>query len=349
MSFMLAFWAAIGSLYTPKQDVQAVVKASEKQVSFYVALEHLAGKFLPNEDEKRDFATEKARKILSRDHGYGKPATQHFVFSLKPHKLNAWIPGMRETIVRHYFDALPTDTGTMDMFQFCFQLISGMTARVLLGNDVLAGDKFETVGKKWIQMVQEADIEQALEGGIRSLGTLVDVLLHGERKEFQECRDFFYPYVDAEMKQCLQTKGAEPNENDGPNYDYPVLAGIVRSTYKDCQQHETIFRSARTRIANDAILFTFAALTNSYGMAAWVLYYMLRNVDGVGDRIRQELQASPLDGNVGNHHHYHHFPELEATILEIGRLYTPGMVHRRIIKPGFTLPSTADVLHSIPT
>lgn len=316
-----------------RQDVEAVVKASEKHVSMYVALEQLAGRLFPKEVEE-DYVGEKARKILSRGNGHGTSSTHHFVFALKPHRLKSWIPGMRDTVVRHYFDEMP-DSGRIDLFQFCFQLISGITARVLLG-DAIVGNK--EIGKKWIKMIQDADIDVALEGGIHSLKALLHAIINGERKEFKDCREFLYPYIDAEMDRCIRNSknGIKQQEHSSTEMeDFPVLSGVIQSTFKDCEQDEAIFRSARRRIANDIILFTFAAVINSYGMAAWTLYYVLRNTAGVGDRIRKELQDSSPDAE--------HFPVLEAIILEIGRLYTPGYVHRHILRP-FTLPSTGDTI-----
>lgn len=38
-------------------------------------------------------------------------------------------------------------------------------------------------------------------------------------------------------------------------------------------------RAAKYRIANDLFKFTFAAVTNSFGAAAWVLFHAIRNTN----------------------------------------------------------------------
>jgi hypothetical protein len=54
---------------------------------------------------------------------------------------------------------------------------------------------------------------------------------------------------------------------------------------------------ARRRTANDLFFFTFAAVTNSYSAAAWVIFHVIRNTNGTGDRIQQELATLAVDSD----------------------------------------------------
>lgn len=94
---------------------------------------------------------------------------------------------------------------------------------------------------------------------------------------------------------------------------------------------------ARTRIANDLFSFTFAAFSNSFSMAAWVLYHYLRDTHGLQGILRNELVETPENQKK------HTYPQLEAAVLEIGRLYTPGDIHRKL-REDWTLPSNPQIV-----
>ena len=70
-------------------------------------------------------------------------------------------------------------------------------------------------------------------------------------------------------------------------------------------------------------------------MSAWVLFHFLKDTKGLQSILREELME-PRNQST------HTYPRLEATILEIGRLYTPGDVHRKL-REDWRLPSDPDV------
>lgn len=303
------------------RDFEKVIKSSERFVSFYEAVNILAGKFLPR-DRKSDYATTELHAAVAG--GITKaPLTPYIIAALKPHRLKAWIPPMVDTIQNQNFASLSAE-GEIDLFRFCFNLISGMTARVLLGD--VAADK--QVADKWIHLVRTAEPEAAFGGPMASLQASLEVIVKGERQAFARAREFVFPYVDAEIQRCVNGEPVSDN--------YSFLEHTVRSLYKEFKENEQYLLAARKRVANYLFNFSFAAVTNSYGMAAWVIYHIIKNIDGVGDRVRKELKE--MSGEYSNS-----FPELENLILEIGRLYMPGSTMRLAVQP-FVLPSTGDVI-----
>jgi cytochrome P450 len=96
------------------------------------------------------------------------------------------------------------------------------------------------------------------------------------------------------------------------------------------QEDPDYLRVAKRRIANDLFMFTFAAVANSFGAAAWVLFHVIRNTNGTGDRIREEVKTLADDSD--------EVPELESTVYEVARLYSPGAIMRLLLEP-WEIPS----------
>jgi cytochrome P450 len=114
------------------------------------------------------------------------------------------------------------------------------------------------------------------------------------------------------------------------------LAGMVRKWFTSrLSEDPDYLRVAKRRIANDLFNFSFAAVTNSFVAAAWVLFHVIRNTNGTGDRVREELKT--LSDNSDE------LPELENTINEVARLYTPGAVMRLLLSP-WELPSKGEMI-----
>jgi len=324
-----AFWATIVGrewlFVFEKDDITKMVRSNEKDVSMYQGLGLLAGKFLPSDDAEGGFQDPQLEKLLSRGKSWdGMSATTLFIHSLKPQRLRAWIPSIRQ-MLQEDLNMLP-ESGKVDLFSWCNDLISAITARVLLGD--IAKDK--NVSKRWIELVRIAEPESAFSNTFSSVGTLMEITFKGERSVYAKARQFLYPFVDAEIEKCI---AGEPEREDAS-----VLSALVRALYKQkLQNNAEYLRGARIRIANDLFFFTFAAITNSYAAAAWTLWHILRNTGGVGDRVLAELDQLGPDSDS--------LPEMEKLIYEIARLYTPGTLFRLVVND-FVLPSTSDVIPS---
>lgn len=308
-----------------KDDIAKMMRSNERQVSMYQALGLIAGKLLPN-DSADGFHTHKVEQLVSRGKNWDGPsATPIFVQALKPQRLRAWIPEIQSMLVQDLSEL--SDCGQVELFQWCNDLISAITARVLFGKD-LAKDK--ELSTQWIELVRKAEPEKAFSDPLGSIGALVEISLLGERRDYVRAREFIYPFIDAEINKCIN------NEPEGE--EASVLSGLVRNWFKlKLEQNADYLKEARIRIANDLFLFTFAAITNSYAGAAWVIWHVLRNTDGVGDRVQEELKRLGPDADS--------LPEMEMLIYEIGRLYAPGSLFRLLLKD-FTLPSTGDIIPS---
>jgi cytochrome P450 len=307
-------------------DIEKVMKSSEKQVSFYRAIFQLAGRFMPKHDDLSRVENPQIRAAFPRIVATIDPATPHFAFALKANRLRTWIPGMTATIHKQIVNTLQDgNSGTIDLFDFCFRSISFITSRVLLGENVI-GDDF-SVSEKWIKLVNAAEPDKLFSSGIvHSIRSICEVTYFGELQAYPRARALIIPFIDIEIERCIR---GEPERDD-----FPVLGALVRSLFKQNKNDPDIIRTTHTRIANHLFSFSFAAVTNSFGAAAWVIFHVLSNIDGIGDRVLKEIMD---EENVTNTN----FPELESLILEIGRLYTPGSFVRKTVQP-LTLPSLGD-------
>jgi hypothetical protein len=226
------------------------------------------------------------------------------------------------------------------------ELVSAITGRVLLGAEASNDDVSE-----WVQLVYAAEPERAFSSPLASIGTLMDVAIHGERKIFERIRQHVYPFLDKEIERCI---AGEPETHDasvisGKQEQRPrnesgfstvlsthcdsllLFSAMVRMWFSfKLKEDPDYLRATPHQIANDLLMLTFAAVANSYGAAAWVLFHAIRNTNGVGSRIREELGTLGQDSDS--------FPELEKTIYEIARLYVPGTL-MRVLQKDWELPS----------
>ena len=302
-----------------KQDIRKVLFSPEKNVSMYQAIQTVSGKFFPAWEK---FSDARLKKLASRS-GAGFAATPHFIHSLKPQRLRAWVPGIRELVQKDLRD-LP-DEGEIDLFEWCDDMVSAITARVLFGKMVTTNKEFST---KWIELCRRGNPSKAFSKDTL-LEDIVDIIFRGERRVFSEARDLILPIVDEEIERCI---AGEPEAEDAS-----AVSSFVRAWYQlRLQKNPDYLRGTRERMANDMFFFTFAAVTNSFSAVGWVLFHVMRNTGGVGDRIRAELTKLDLDS-------LDSLPEMEKAINEVSRLYTPGNIFRVATVP-FKLPSTGDVI-----
>jgi cytochrome P450 len=114
------------------------------------------------------------------------------------------------------------------------------------------------------------------------------------------------------------------------------LTGMVRLWFTTkCEEDPDYLRVAKHRIANDLFMLTFASVPNTFAVAAWVLFHVIRNTNGTGDRIREEIKTLADDSDEA--------PELERTVYEIARLYTSGSVMRLLLHP-WEMPSKGEII-----
>lgn len=321
---MLIFGRLYCKIYKPK-DVETLLRLPEKRASMLEAYIDLAGPSLPQPDRSQKVQTNpKMKALLDPIQHSGTPLIAH---SVRPHNLKAWVSDIGD-VVQQRFDALPPK-GTVDLFDWCQNLISAVTVRMMLGSKV-ANDP--ALLQRFVDLFHESDPERGFSSPLRGLATIGEVALRGERKIYTQVREILFPLVDEEMEACVKRSDSADTEKQ----DSSALASMVSNWYhRRLNGNQEDLKLARTRIANDLFNFTFAAFSNSFGMAAWVLFHYLRDTKGLQSVLKEEL-ANPENQSS------HTYPQLEATILEIGRLYTPGDVHRKL-REDWTLPSNPNV------
>jgi cytochrome P450 len=309
------------------EDFKNLLSKGEKAVSFLKANNDMVGFAFPQEDTK-DFPTKELEQKIAYARGTGLSGAPIFMHAIRKEKMLSWLKPIR-TMLEQQFMSLE-ETGTVDLFDWCKHLICSVTLGVLLGDRVLEDKNLMST---FLDIYYDGDPEFAFKGPMKAAEALFEVGIFGERKVFQRQRDLTYPYVEEEMRRVV---AGEPQPEDGN-----VLSSMVHYWYNRLDKNEDSLKAAKRRICNDLFMFTFAALSNSYAAAAWVMYHILNNTNQTGDNIKAELERvhESMEQDV---------PEfdssgLEKIILEITRLYSPGAFIREIRKP-WTMPSTKEVL-----
>jgi len=299
----------------------------------------IAGRLMPQEDPSSYLTASVRNKIYFGKRWQGPPATPLFAHTLKPQRLQAWIPSFQSLICEHLSQLDDTGGGQIDLFQWCNDQISAVTVRALLGE--LAENK--QLADQWVALLRESEPDAAfMAGPYQSLKSCIDLALHGERQIYARIRTIIYPAIDEEIDNCISGK---PERDDAS-----FLSGMVRAWYNiRLDRSPSDLKLARRRIANDLFFFTLAAITNSFAGAAWTIYHVLRNSNGCGDRIRPELErfSASRDANgstATDAASIDDLPELEKTLYEIGRIYTPGSLLRLVVNEPLTFPSTEKTL-----
>lgn len=321
---MTIFGRVYCKVYKPK-DVESLLRMPEKKASMLEAYLDLAGPSLPQPDRSQKVKTNPKMEILldPLQHS-GTPLIAH---SVRPHNLKAWVPDIQE-VIQQRFDNLP-DSGTVNLFDWCQDLISAVTVRMMLGAKV-ANDP--ALLQSFVNLFHASDPERGFASPLRGLATIAEVAIRGEREIYSQVRDILFPLIDQEMEACVKRADSKETEEE----DSSALASMISNWYhRKLNGNEDDLHLARTRIANDLFNFTFAAFSNSFGMAAWVLFHYLRDTKGLHAILKEELSSKSNQST-------HTYPQLEAAILEIGRLYTPGDMHRKL-RDDWTLPSNSSI------
>ena len=292
-------------------DIKIVCSASEKAVSLLDGYRDLAGFVLPLDKNLNTYPTEVRAKLDN----WTTSASPHIAFSVRPNVIKGWISIVRK-VVRDTLADLPDGTDQrVDLFDYCRIAISGVTTMLMMGEDAFQNATFL---KKWINLFAEADVEKGFSDPTSALTTLLEVIIFGERRIYQRIRALLYPMIDKEIEDIIAGK---ETTTDHPS----AMASIVRFRYeREFNKNADFLRLARTRIANDIFSFSFAAFSNSFGGAAWVLYHILKDTQGTGTRVRDDIASSSPN----------EIPQsLHNCVLEVTRLYNPGNMIRKVKQP----------------
>lgn len=313
-----------------RDDHVAIYKAPENQISMLRPVQWLAGFTFPQEC-RSDYPTEELYKKISMRGGLGPSNVFSIVHSLKKDKMMAWILPLQK-VLKDAFAELP-DEGTVSLFDWCQELITTITVWVLLGESVTHNKELL---KTYTKLFNEGDPEVGFAGPFKVFQTMIETQVLGERRAFPKLRALLEPYFDAEVQRiCIDKVPEDPSES--------VMQSFIRSWHQKLNQDVEALKCAKRRILNELFLFTFAAFSNSYGGAAWLVYHIIGNTSGCGDKVLPEIQQmqqkwseAAKEGKIPTEFNC---PNLEWTLTEVARLYTPGAVLREAMIP-FKLPST---------
>ena len=235
-----------------KDDVAKALQSSEKSVSMYEALDIVTNNLLPTEAIEARSLPQDVQNAMARTGPHGKSSTPAFIHSLK--RLPQWTQTLQQAFQYNFHHAMAKQ-GEHNLFDWCKDLISIATAKVLLGSNIDM-----KIVQEWVVRVNDADIEQALiGGGLDNLRLMYEANVLGERQAYVQLRKFIYPVVEEAIEQFLQSRNdASVETNDG------ALGALIESTYQMVDQNPEYLRMAKIRVANDMIFFTFAAISTCY-------------------------------------------------------------------------------------
>jgi len=129
------YWATIFGrewlFVNEPEDINKVMRSAEKNVSMYQAIHVLAGSVMPKEPEQ--YPTPDMEKRISFGNDWtGIPSTPFIAHAVRPPRLQSMVPQIRQ-MLQENFSKLPK-SGTVDLFQWCNDLISAVTVKILLGD-----------------------------------------------------------------------------------------------------------------------------------------------------------------------------------------------------------------------
>jgi cytochrome P450 len=291
-------------------DVKYVSSLPSKSASLVLAYKNLFGFIFPKDSFKE--------------------AIGHIIAAVKPTIIREWLPTVRK-VIHDMINDLPAGQGQLlDLFEFAKVTISAVTTMLMIGEDVFADKSFL---KEWTQLFLDAGIEEAFASPRTAVNTLIGTTLFGERRVYRDVRALLSPLVDKAIDECIAGKdfGKQPS----------VLQSMVKYQYdKGWDVTDSIKRKElNMTIANDLFNFSNAAFGNSFAGAGWTLYHILKNTNGLGTKIRQEIAENPEQWGLSLS------PTIQNAVLEVTRLYTPGSVPR-LIKNQITLPSDGTVVQA---
>jgi len=300
-------------IVSDRRDCRSLLSLPERTGSMVQANADLAGFALPAG------TFEFGKEENGSNHVSNTPIIAH---SVRPAVLKAWEPTLKVRIAAK-LDNLP-NTGTLDLFSFCRDVISDVTVTVLLGKKACEDEKLKL---DLVGLFLEADPESGFHSPLVAIRAYLESKVLGERRIYAKIRELLYPIVDDAIEDAIS---GTPRSSE----EVTVVSSFARLFYeRKCDSNPDKLRSKRGDIADNVFTFFFAAFSNSFAMAAWTLYHIVENTNGIGDRVHAAIDNS--DGN--------RVVELERCILEISRLYTPSTVLRKLLRP-WTIPSTQTTL-----
>ena len=297
-------------LFDPS-DIKIAWSASEKTVSFLDGYRDLAGFVLPLDKNLNTYPIAVRAKLDV----WSTSAAPHFAFAVRPNVIKGWISIVRKVVRETLADLSDGTNQRVDLFDFCRITISGVTTMLMMGEDAFQNATFL---KKWIDLFAEADVEKGFADPTSAMTTLLEVTILGERRIYQRIRALLYPIIDQEIEDVIAGK---ESTTDHPS----ALSSIIRFRYeREFNKNADFLRLARTRIANDMFSFSFAAFSNSFASGAWTLYHILKDTNGIGARVRDDIASSTAD----------EIPQsLQHCVLEVTRLYNHGNLVRKVKQP----------------
>jgi len=286
----------------------------ERKASLQMGFFHIAKVFLP------DFSDQTGIFSMTAHTG-GTNGNLLITPALK--QIPQWVCHVREVVERHVFASVPEES-IVDVFPFCSDMIIGITLRCLVGPEIFA-EGFEGF-KVWRDIFRHMDPEQAFvrgSGGRMAIArSVLEYVLTGERQAYKRFYSKLGPIVDRHLQAAAngQLEGTE------------VVVSYIKWWLDKVGGDPS--KVHRKRIMRDVFFFSMAAIANSFGNAAWVIIYNLRDAD------LRRRQQQEFDDVFGAGDAFTGFTleglercsVLQATMLEVARLYTPGSSFRLVME-----------------
>eukprot|EP00039_Didymoeca_costata_P022738 m.5115 g.5115 ORF g.5115 m.5115 type:complete len:536 (-) comp3209_c0_seq1:90-1697(-) len=317
------YWTIIRN----KEDIKKFVQLGNSIASLEEAYDELAS-FFPS--DKSAHYKNVDHKLLFSKKEHPTSGVNAILKAIKRSKLEAWVPIMNNCLLE---ELMNTETGPfkdgekVDLFEYSRQATCKLTIITLIGNN---GDKQWI--EKWVDMYLELDPDVGLVSPMESLQAIYEKYIYGERKQYVKIREMLLPMIDSKIEEI--TTGEESNEPD-------VLSSFVEYWYNKCNRDKDALISGKVRIANDMFLFFLASFSNTNVAVGWLLYHVVNNTNGVGERIQEEIDEHVGEGEL-TINNINKLTHIDSTMTEIARLYMSGTLLRKLKQKvsltGYTLP-----------
>eukprot|EP01135_Chromosphaera_perkinsii_P005130 Nk52_evm17s317 gene=Nk52_evmTU17s317 len=325
-------------LFSSDEDVNLIGNLGANISSLGKTYREFLSSVLPKDNFK--YSCEFAKRIYNTEVTEVVP---FYVRCLKIESLRLWTPMFYRYLTEESFPAVmktlqmksgnsnSSCTGTVvNLFDWTRELITSFTLIAAIGDEV---GKDPAWVKKWRDLFLEADPETMFSSPWKTVVSYTETFMFGERRVFGRVRALLDPILNEKIEAVLAGDDEKLKGID-------LVTCLVVTWYKKLPEDQKhLLWESKVRICHDVFGFTFAALSNSFAAAGWIMWHYLNNSQGFGDKVRDQMASVRVFGS-GNEDKQviptldklEELTYIQNAILEVSRLYQMGPIVRMIEK-----------------
>ena len=325
-------------LFSSDEDVELIGNMGANISSLGKTYREFLSSVMPKNNFK--YSCEFSKRIFDLD---VTEVTPFYIRGLKVENLRLWTPIFYRYMTEESFPAMMktlemtsgksnsnSPATAVDLFEWTRDLITCFTLIAAIGDEAV---KDPTWLKKWKGLFIEADPETMFSSPWKTIVAYTETFVFGERRVFGRVRALFDRILNEKIEAALAGDEEKLKGID-------LMTCLVVSWHKKLPEDQKhLLRESKVRICHDLFGFIFAAVTNSFAAAAWIMWHYLNNSQGFGDKVRDQMASvRVLGGESENEKAIPTLDKLEEltyiqnAILEISRLYQMGPALRKLEK-----------------